>query len=160
MNLNEAVLTKTTEGESIAVLTMPISRPNLKLFDQVLISHGRERGKSAIVAGVSLIVEPTCCYWAYFLRGEGVDSSCSHAGHDLQPIELGKLRRPRIKQPEFQLFAQVTLETGEHGFISGVEMTHPDDAEDWQYSVFGVGISQGDFFCFEEFQQPKSVQAA
>ncbi|MBW4465066.1 MAG: hypothetical protein KME07_06455 [Pegethrix bostrychoides GSE-TBD4-15B] len=159
---NTAVLNRAPTSATIATLTLAIEQPKFQLLDSVAILRGRESGKSAIVTGVSLMVEPTCCYWAYFLHGEGVDSSCSHAGHDLQPIEIGAVRKPIVKQPEFQLFDSVRLYTGEQGFISGVEMAHPADAEDWQYSVFGVGISQGEYFCADEIQQsqPSQHQAA
>ena len=157
---NIAVLAHTPNSATVATLTMVIEQPQFKLFDSVVILCGKSHGKPGIVTGACLVVEPTCCYWSFYLRGKGVDSSGGWADFELKRIELGTVRKPRIKRPEFKLFDPVRLYTGETGFISGIDMADSGKNAHWQYSVFGVGINQGDFFCFEEFQQFKSVQAA
>ena len=157
---NATLLTHTPNSATVATLTMAVEHPQLNLLDSVVILRGIERGKQAVITGSCLMVEPVCCYWIYFLHGEGVQSSCSHAEYDLQMVEVGKPRKPRIKRPEFKLFDQVTLETGEAGFICGVDLVNSGKAAHWQYNIIGVGISQSDYFCADELQQLSQQQAA
>lgn len=133
---------------TVATLTMAIEQPQFNLLDQAL-SH---RGKPGIVMGINLIVEPVCC-WVYFLQGKGIDNSISAAGCELKPIELGTVRKPRIKRPEFKLFDALKLNTGEKGFICGAYLFGSGRSAEWQYNIIGVGISQYDYFRIADFQQ-------
>lgn len=132
----------------VAALTLAIEQPKFNLLDQALSIDG----KPGVITGLNLIVEPVCC-WVYFLQGKGIDNSISADGDELKPIELGTVRKPRIKQPEFKLFDALKLNTGEKGFICGAYLCGSGRSAEWQYNVLGVGISQYDYFRLDDFQQ-------
>jgi len=74
---------------NLGQIAIPVTRPKFDLFETVLAVGGGGTGV-AMVTGITLTLQPTFCYWSYWLEGDGIDNSCSFCEEDLNLLSEPK----------------------------------------------------------------------